>query len=170
MQPNACVLGNAAASQGSMMPQLGGRPSDAASLGSPASMQLSMAPSSAVAAQPSLLPPIGQPPQPQQQPLSPNASAHGVGGSGRSRMRELLMSGAGAPGGGLFNGLRVRMGVVTGVVETGADSGGALATIMNSSLYKLALGECTSVLSAGCVAACVDVRAFVRAERRLAGG
>jgi hypothetical protein len=47
-------------------------------------------------------------------------------------------------GAGMFNGLRVRMGVVTGVVEGPAEPGAALANIMNSSLYKLALGGCTS--------------------------
>ena len=48
---------------------------------------------------------------------------------------------------GLFNGLRVRMGVVTGQVHweaRGASSAAAansLAAIINSSIYKLALGE-----------------------------
>jgi hypothetical protein len=43
-------------------------------------------------------------------------------------------------GAGMFNGLRVRMGVVTGVVDGPAEAGAALANIMNSNLYKLALG------------------------------
>jgi hypothetical protein len=47
-------------------------------------------------------------------------------------------------GAGMFNGLRVRMGVVTGVVDGPAEAGAALANIMNSSLYKLALGGCHS--------------------------
>jgi len=50
---------------------------------------------------------------------------------------------------GLFNGLRVRMGVVTGQVHwehssnngSSSTTGNSLPAIMNSSLYKLALGE-----------------------------
>jgi hypothetical protein len=49
----------------------------------------------------------------------------------------------------LFNGLRVRMGVVTGQVQwepcgppgSSAAAANSLAAMMNSSLYKLALGE-----------------------------
>jgi hypothetical protein len=43
-------------------------------------------------------------------------------------------------GAGMCNGLRVRMGVVTGVVDGPAEAGAALANIMSSSLYQLALG------------------------------
>jgi hypothetical protein len=59
---------------------------------------------------------------------------------------------SGSSGGGLFTGLRVRMGVVTGFVQWDSSSSSvppsssgaatnSLAAIMNSSLYKLALGE-----------------------------
>eukprot|EP00878_Enallax_costatus_P015917 GHUV01016686.1.p1 GENE.GHUV01016686.1~~GHUV01016686.1.p1 ORF type:complete len:509 (+),score=139.69 GHUV01016686.1:281-1807(+) len=58
----------------------------------------------------------------------------------RSRMLDLFRSSTPA-GGGLFNGLRVRMGVATGVVvvDAHADSSSALANILNSPLYKMAV-------------------------------
>lgn len=53
-----------------------------------------------------------------------------------------LFRGSTPAGGGLFNGLRVRMGVVTGVVlvDAQSESSSALANILNSLLYKMAVG------------------------------
>lgn len=78
------------------------------------------------------------------------------GAYSRSRMLDLFRSqpalnGAGT---GAFNGLRVRMGVATGIVEGPAESSSALANIMNSSLYKLAVGEwCLDQYSTGVLCA-----------------
>lgn len=63
-------------------------------------------------------------------------------GPSRSRMLDVFRPGAGASPPCLFVGLRVRMGVATGVVEGQPDAaaGSATTNIMNSPLYKLALG------------------------------
>jgi hypothetical protein len=88
------------------------------------------------------------------QAASPAAAAAAPSGlsarnSGRSRSRMLSYfrgaQGLAAAGAGCFKGLRVRMGVVTGVVEGPGEAGAALANIMNSSLYKLALGRCSAL-------------------------
>jgi hypothetical protein len=67
-------------------------------------------------------------------------------GRSRSRMLNYFRGYQGlSAGAGMFNGLRVRMGVVTGVVDGPAEASAALANIMNSSLYKLALGSCCCI-------------------------
>jgi hypothetical protein len=72
----------------------------------------------------------------------------GYRGSSKSRIRDMFLQSSSGESNMLFNGLRVRMGVVTGEVDKPAEAkdGNALANIMNSMLYKLALGECVTIM------------------------
>eukprot|EP00775_Hariotina_reticulata_P001621 gene1621-1961_t len=83
--------------------------------------------------------------QGQQRSAATAGSLVGYRGGSRSRMRDFFLQSSSGESNTLFNGLRVRMGVVTGEIDRPAEAkeGNALANIMNSMLYKLALGSLT---------------------------